>query len=186
MFLEFPRALTFTTFKRRLPKVTNPSWILPRNVLRFLLGNYIFLSSIRDFVSTFRANESSRLVPSSVFFVSMKRKVCVMLLQQRQQQDFFVSPRAGWPLFERGRVNIEFVVSSDIVGLSKIDEVVFRRVFVAFRAKNCPKLMPARGILLTETTNGRHARAYLELRSKLHLYLNVYRMDLFGYHEITD
>lgn len=120
VFLEFPRALTFTTFKRRLPKVTNPSWILRRNVLRFLLGNYIFLSSIRDFVSTFRANESFRLVPSSVFFVSMKRKICVMLLQQRQEQDFFASPRAGWPLFERGRVNIEFVVSSDIVALSKL------------------------------------------------------------------
>lgn len=118
--LEFSRALTFTTFKRRLPKVTNPSWILPPNVLRFLLGNYIFLLSIRDFVSTFRANESFRLIPSSVFFVSMERKICVMLLQQRQEQDFFASPRAGWPLFERGRVNIEFLVSSDIVGLSKL------------------------------------------------------------------
>lgn len=119
VFLESLRALTFTTFKRRLPKVTNPSWILPRNVLRFLLGNYIFLLSIRDFVFTFRAGESFRLIPSSVFFVSMKRKICVMLLQQRQEQDFFASPRAGWPLFERGRDNIEFVVSSDIVGLSK-------------------------------------------------------------------
>lgn len=36
---------------------------------------------------------------------------------------------------------------------------------MAFRAKNCP-------ILLTEMINGRHVRAYFELRSKLHLYLN--------------